>query len=308
MNNTVFNYLVFPGFLFSFFLTAVVGILVSWIDRKVTARVQWRKGPPLLQPLYDLIKLTGKETVLPKNGAQVVFLMAPIIGLAGVAIVSTMLWMTLFDPTVGFTGDLIVLIYLLTLPSLAVIIGGFASGNRLASQGASREMKLILAYELPFIGAVAVAIINSGDTLRLNGLMANYAVSVSGIIALVVAVLVQQAKLALVPFDMAEAETEIMAGAVIEYSGVTLFVHKLTRMMMLFAVPMFVVVAFLGGIDFSSTGGILLGIVKYVALVVVIVLIRNTAPRLRIDQAIKFFWGPVAVLTVIAIILALIGH
>ena len=73
MNNPFFNYIVFPGFIF----TAVVGIIASWIDRKVTARVQWRKGPPFLQPLYDLIKLSGKETILPKGGAKITFLFAP---------------------------------------------------------------------------------------------------------------------------------------------------------------------------------------------------------------------------------------
>jgi NADH-quinone oxidoreductase subunit H len=304
MNNPIFSLLIFPGFVF----TAIIGILVSWIDRKVTARVQWRKGPPLLQPLYDLIKLSGKETILPKNGAQMLFLLAPIVGLAGVVFVSAMIWRSLIDPTEGFMGDLIVLLYLLTLPSISVIIGGFASGNSLASQGASREMKLILAYELPFILAAAVIIINCGYSIKLGDLTISYTVSFSGIIALIVAVICQQAKLALVPFDMAEAETEIMAGAIIEYSGVTLLVHKLTRMMMLFVVPMFVVAVFLGGIDFSTGGSAAIGFLKYVALLVVTVLIRNTAPRLRIDQAMRFFWGPVTILALIAVILALMGH
>ena len=303
MNNLFYNYIVFPGFIF----TAAVGIIASWIDRKVTARVQWRKGPPFLQPLYDLIKLSGKETILPKGGARVTFLLAPLVGLAGIVIVSTMVWKTLLNPSQGFVGDLIVLIYLLTIPSLALIIGAFASANPLASLGASREMKLILAYELPFIFAIAITVIQSGYSIKLGAFLGGWTWSLSGVIALVVAVICQQAKLALVPFDMAEAETEIMAGAIIEYSGMTLLVHKLTRMMMLFVLPMFLVVVFLGGISFTSIASIVFGLLQYVALLVVIVLIRNTAPRLRIDQAMKLFWGPITILAIIGVILALVG-
>ena len=127
-------------------------------------------------------------------------------------------------------------------------------------------------------------------------------------LALIVAVICQQAKLALVPFDMAEAETEIMAGAIIEYSGMTLLVHKLTRMMMLFVLPMFIVVVFLGGISFMTVGSAVVGVLKYVALLVVIVLIRNTAPRLRIDQAMKLFWGPIWLLSIVAVVLAYLGY
>ena len=106
---------------------------------------------------------------------------------------------------------------------------------------------------------------------------------------------------------VAEAETEIMAGAVIEYSGMILLVHKLTRMMLLFVVPMFIVVVFLGGISFASITSTVLGLLKYVALLVVIVLIRNTCPRLRIDQAIKLFWGPMTIIAIVAVILAFLG-
>ena len=304
LDNSFFIYLIFPGFIF----TALVGIVASWIDRKVTARVQWRKGPPLLQPLYDLIKLSGKETILPKGGSKFTFLLAPLLGLASIVIVSAMLWRTLLDPSTGFVGDLIVLIYLIAIPSLALIMGAFASANPLASLGASREIKLILAYELPFVFVVGIAIINHGNAIQLGSFISGWTWSISALIALVVAVLCQQAKLALVPFDAPEAETEIMGGAIIEYSGMTLLIHKLTRMMMLFVLPMFLVVVFLGGISFISVQSIVVGLLKYVALLVVIVLIRNTAPRLRIDQALRFFWGPVAILAVIGVILAFLGY
>lgn len=308
MVKAIFYFVIFPGFLF----TAVVGLLASWIDRKVTARVQWRVGPPWWQNFADFIKLLGKETIVPQGTSRATFLLAPIFGLAAVTIVSTLLWLTIINPASTFIGDLIVVLYLLTIPAIAVIIGGFASRNPLASLGASREMKLILSYELPFILVCLIPVIQAGGTIRLGEII-NYQInngmvlgSLSGGLAFIVAILCMQAKLTLAPFDIPEAEQEIMAGPYIEYSGPTLAVFKLTRQMMLFVVPMFLVVLFLGGIIFSGWH-ILWGILKYVILLVIIVLIRNTNPRVRIDQAVKFFWGPMTLLAIIAVLLALLG-
>jgi NADH-quinone oxidoreductase subunit H len=211
-------------FIFGFFFTGIIGLFASWIDRKLTARIQYRVGPPLLQPLNDVLKLLGKETLIPFGAAKYTFLTAPLIGLVSVMVVSTILWVNTMNPQQTFVGDLIVVIYLLLVPSLSVIIGGFASGNPLASLGASREMKLILSYELPFILAILVPVIHSGLSIRLGDIMVTQAqngiiaFTWSGGLALVIAVLCMQAKLALVPFDMPEAETEIAHGVLIEYS------------------------------------------------------------------------------------------
>jgi NADH-quinone oxidoreductase subunit H len=308
MVKALFYFVVFPGFLF----TALVGLLASWVDRKVTARVQWRVGPPILQPVYDFVKLLGKETIVPQAGSRFTFLLSPLLGLAAVTIVSTLLWLAMISPQETFLGDLIVIIYLLAIPSISVILGGFASGNPLASLGSSREIKMILAYELPFIMAIFIPVIKAHGVIRLGDLLQHqwsnsiFLNSWSGFIAFVVAMICMQAKLSLVPFDIPEGETEIIAGPYIEYSGVALAIYKLTRWMMLFVVPMFLVVMFMGGIIFGRWH-ILWGILKYVLLLMIIILMRNTNPRLRIDQAIKFFWGPMTVLAVIGIFFAFLG-
>ena len=130
--------------------------------------------------------------------------------------------------------------------------------------------------------------------------------SVSGVLALIVAIITIQAKLTLVPFDIPEAETEIMGGPFVEYSGPPLAVLKLTRMMMLFTLPMLLVLLFFGGVNFHGWS-ILWSILKYVLFLVLITLIRNTNPRLRIDQALKFLWGPVTFLGIVAVVLASLG-
>ena len=73
--------------IFGFFLTALIGLFASWVDRKVTARVQYRVGPPVLQPLIDLVKLLGKETMVPKGASKFSFLAAPLLGLGSVILV-----------------------------------------------------------------------------------------------------------------------------------------------------------------------------------------------------------------------------
>ena len=298
--------------LYGFILTAVLGLIASWIDRKVTARIQYRKGPPFFQPFIDIIKLLGKETLIPSGASKAMFVVAPVLGFGSVVIVSTLLWVNNSNLFNSFLGDIIVVIYLLAIPSISIMIGGFASGNPLARIGSSREMKLLLAYELPFVLAILVPIIKSGFSLKLsdilsfqaqNGAFAEYA---SGILALIVCVLVMQAKLGLVPFDIAEAETEIMAGPIIEYSGTGLALFRLMKNMLLFTLPFFLIILFLGGLNFNGIN-ILYSVIKYVVLLVIIVLIRNTNPRVRIDQAMRFFWGPVTGVAVIAVILAVIG-
>jgi len=308
MIKTLFYFLIVPGFLF----TALIGLVTTWIDRKVSARVQWRQGPPWFQPFADVFKLMGKETITPEGGSKITFLSAPLIGLAAVTLVSTMLWLLNADPKVSFVGDLIVIIYLLTLPSLAIIIGGSASRNPLSALGASREMKLILAYELPFILAAFTVVAKVGSIIMGNiigyqGIHGFLAFSFSGAIAFLVSLLVVQAKLGYAPFHIAEAEQEIMGGPLLEYSGPPLAVFKLVNAMLLFTLPVFMITLFLGGIDISSWIGILWFAIKYVIIVTLVVLIKNTNPRIRIDQAVRFFWGPVTVAAALGFILALFG-
>jgi NADH-quinone oxidoreductase subunit H len=298
----LFYYLIAPGFIFSL----VLGALTSWIDRKLTARLQYRVGPPWYQSFADILKLLGKETIVPEGSARLVFLAAPLLGLAAATLTSTLLCLFNLYPAESFGGDLIVIVYLLTIPSLAIILGGAASRNPLASLGVSREMKLILAYELPFLIAVATIIAKSGSLLFMNVIssQANHGIflfSLSGFLAFLVSLLVVQAKLGLVPFDIPEAEQELMAGPLLEYSGTPLAVFKMTKLILFFCLPILLITLFMG------SGGIWWFILKYVIIITLLVLIKNTNPRLRIDQALRFFWGPVTSLAIIAFLLAVLG-
>ncbi|MBN2097294.1 MAG: NADH-quinone oxidoreductase subunit H [Candidatus Omnitrophica bacterium] len=304
---------IFYFIVYGFLLTAVIGLLASWVDRKLTARVQYRAGPPILQPLIDLIKLLGKETLIPRGACKTTFLMAPVLGLSSVILVSTLLWVNNINSANSFLGDWIVVLYLLTIPSISIIIGGFSSGNPLASLGASREMKLVLGYELPFVLVMLVPVIKSGFSIRIGEILsfqAGHGVMVgsfSGTLALIVAILCMQAKLGLVPFDIPEAETEIVSGPLVEYSGTALAIYRLMKNMLLFVLPFCLIILFMGGIPHTSVWAMVSGSLKYLGLVALITVIRNTNPRVRIDQAVRFFWGPLTMLAIIAVLLALKG-
>ena len=300
----VFAVLVFPGFLF----TTAIGLASSWIDRKVTARLQWRVGPPWYQPIADILKLFGKETIVGEGSSKATFLSAPYVGFAAVVVVSAILWMASINPDSGFVGDLIVVLYLLYVPSLALIVGGSASGSPFAALGASREMKLMLAYELSFLIAVFTLVIKNGGIVSLGGMVAYQQAGgamigqgVSTVIAFIVALVYVPAKLAVGPFDIPEAECELIAGPYTEYSGTPLAMFKITKAMLLCLLPVLLITLF--GVSAWNPWAIL----WYVLILVFIVLLKNTNPRLRIDQALRFFWGPMFVLSLVGIILAALG-
>ena len=306
----LFYFLVFPGLLFA----GITGGFLSWFDRKLTAKVQFRKGPTILQPFYDFFKLLlVKEPMTPKKGHQPCSFSLPFF------LFLEPLWPEYLSccPCLisqpEFRGDLLVIFYLLTIPSFSYIIGSLASGNPLAAVGGSREMKLILSYELTFLLVIAGVIMKCGQQFDLDSIIQTqqatspFIGSVSGVLLFIVAIFCIQAKLALVPFDMPEAEAEITEGIFIEYSGVPYALIKLTKYIMLFVLPSLLTAILLGG--FSLDGiNILWTILKVLGIVLLLTLFRNTNPRIRIKQVVRFFLIWMNLIAIIAIVLIAFGY
>ncbi len=304
-----FSVLVFPGLLF----VSIVGLLLAGLDRKVLARMQKRKGPPIVQPFYDFFKLMGKETIIPDAANRKVFLAAPIIGFVSLVV------MMLFIPIFGYSplstqGDMIILLYLLTIPAVALILGGSASGSPYAGIGISREMVTMMAYELPLvIVLLAVAKAAGGDTLcfsmgeitlfqQTEGLLITNWKLIPAAIAFL---LVIPAEVGTQPFDVAEAETEICEGPLVEYSGAPLAMFKLNTAIKMFVMTALFTVLFFGGID---TGIIALNALILVAICAVLTIITMTlahaiCARLKIEHLFKFYWTIVSALAAISLIL-----
>ena len=309
----LFHVLVFPGLLF----VCVIGLLLAGIDRKTLARMQKRIGPPIVQPWYDFLKLMGKETIVPANANRAVFLGAPVVGLASLVV------MMLFIPIFGYSAfsggaDLIVILYLLTIPAVCLIVGGSSSGSPYAGIGISREMVTMMAYELPLIiTLLGVAKVVGGETLVFsmrsisnwqlaNGcLIAHWAL----IPAAIAFLLIIPAEVGTQPFDVAEAETEICEGPLVEYSGAPLGVFKLNTAIKMFIMTGLFTTLFLGGID---TGMVWLNVIIYVAISIGLTVLTMTIPhaicaRLKIEKLFKFYWTIVAGLAALSLILVWFG-
>ena len=253
------NILIFPGFLFCF----VIGLLLCGIDRKVVARMQKRVGPPVLQPFYDFFKLCGKETIVPAAANRTTFMLAPLIGLAALVVIQ--LFIPIFNYRVfrsmSEVADVIVILYLLLIPAVAVMMGGAASGSPYAGVGLSREMVTVLAVELPLVMvllsvAKAVGNVVPGKELvfSLSGIVeyqAKYGCLLlrpSMIPAAIAMLLIIPGETGNHPFDAAEAETEICEGLLAEYSGAPLGIYKLSHAVKMLTLTSLFVALFLGGI------------------------------------------------------------
>ena len=216
------------------------GLFYKGIDRKLSAHMQGRIGPPIRQPFRDVIKLFTKENIIPENSIPWVFNFAPLVGL--IATISILLYLPIggFEPLLANKGDLILILYLLIIPSLAMVIGGFASGSPYATIGAQREMATMIAYEFP----LAIIIISIAWKLSIDGVNNVFALSsiasspiwntagplgfIGFIILLLALIIVTPAELSKIPFDAPEAETEIAGGLLAEYSGRNLAMFYLT--------------------------------------------------------------------------------
>ena len=305
--SSIFYTLVFPGLLF----TALVGLLLTWVDRKVAAVVQSRVGPPWFQPYADIGKLLAKKMIVPEGSDIISFMAAPLLALAGATLSAVIILRAVLNPGAGFVGDLIVLIYLSILPSVALIIGGGASRSPFGAIGAGREMSMILSYELGFLLALFTVIIKTrsvvlGDIVAYQAAHGPIIFSLSGIIAFVVAMYGMQAKLGYLPFDIAEADTELIGGPLAEYSGSGLAVFRLSRAMMFFYLPVLMVILFLGATTLTVVS-IISFVLKLLVVLVLIIVVKTTHARLRLDQALRLFWGKLLVAALIGVGLALLG-
>jgi len=300
------------------------GLVYKGIDRKLSAHMQGRIGPPIRQPFRDVVKLFTKENIVPENAIPWIFNLAPLVGL--VATISILLYLPLggFQPLFPGKGDLILILYLLIIPSLAMVIGGFSSGSPYATIGAQREMATMIAYEFP----LAIIIITIAWRLSMQGVTNVFALSsiaatpvwniagplgfIGFIILLLVLVIITPAELSKIPFDSPEAETEIAGGLLAEYSGRNLAMFYLTDGVKTVVMASLIVALFfpynlspLFGLE--SYPAFAVDIAFYLAKVFLVILfsvtlIRVAVARLKIDQIVYTYWVPLTLLSLVGLI------
>jgi formate hydrogenlyase subunit 4 len=288
----------------------LIAPLCEGVLRKVTARLQSRRGPPLCQPYFDLLKLLGKEDIESGESPALQRFVARL-SLAAVLTVACLVPMGFPAPMNG-AGDVILLIYLLTLCGICTLLGGLAAGSTYSLLGIGREMMTMIALEPLFAIALLIGAVHVGS-FRLDAVLNGSVYAVegmpwSGLILLVVMVLSFQAFVQRVPFDMSAAETEIMEGPLMEYSGPKLALFKYAHMARLVVHSgLFVALFAPWGSGLAFPLGWLLFWAKVLVVVLVVTVVAATHARYRIDQAIRYFAGLLAA-AFAALALASYGH
>ena len=323
--------LVFPGVLFLFAFST----FAEWFDRKVYARLQNRIGPlhtgaaGLLQPAADFIKLLCKEDVTPTGADKGIFNALPLFSFA--AALTAFLMIPIFRvhlPFTSFPGDLIVIIYVLSIPTIVYFLAGWHSTNYFAMLGSFRNLTQLFGYEVPLFLALLAPAMLAGAWQGDVWMSANWQISSIGsfymqhpylipvnVIGFIVALIALQAKLERVPFDAPEAETEIVAGALTEYSGKKLALFRLTIDIELVTGSALIAAIFLGGFvlppvmlgtfDVSAILSFVLFFLKTLFVIGLLSLMRALMGRLRIDQTIAFSWRWLAPMSLLQILIAI---
>jgi NADH-quinone oxidoreductase subunit H len=290
----------------------VVGLL-SWIERKVMARVQMRPGPTrvgpfgLLQPMADLLKFVFKEEVVPTQANTFLYIAAPLVSLIPAFLMFSVVpfapWLQVTDLNVG-------LLFIFALTSLGVYgiaLGGWASNSKYPLMGAMRSSAQMISYELSLTLSV-VGVLLIANTLSLRELVISQQSTWLGFIprwniflqpvAFVVYVISGVAETNRLPFDLAESEQELVAGWHTEYSSMKFLMFMMAEYANLIAVSSLATVLFLGGWNGPMFGPrwlqLILPIVWFTVkiglFVFFYVLLRSTIPRFRYDQLMKFGW------------------
>jgi NADH-quinone oxidoreductase subunit H len=287
---------VFPGFGF----IVACAFLFEWIDRRTIARLQARVGPPWFQPLADMLKLLSKESVLPRQADRPICTALPIVSLAAV------LTAALYIPVGGrvvyaFEGDLIVVLFLLSLPALFYFLAGWVSGGIYSIMGGSRSVLQYFSYEVPFLMALSAPAILTGSW-SISEIVQQQAnagwIMLVQPLGFLLAVLGLIGKLKRVPFDIPKAKSEVVAGPLTEFSGWKLALWHLTVDIQTVAGIFLLVNAFLGGGNLAFVqGSPSLGLVragafaaKALAMLLTLSVTSALYARLRIDQLASLGW------------------
>lgn len=293
----------FIGVLLLITVLMVVDILLVWIERKVVARFQDRIGPNrlgpfgLIQPFADIIKLMIKEDITPGGADKVVYNIAPMLSMMSVLI----LWAVVpLAPTILGVDLNIGVLYIIAagaIGTLSIIMAGWASNNKFALIGAFREVAVMISFEIPMLATMLIPTIlagSMGTAAIIEGQNIWYfLLSPLGALIFLIAAI---AELGRAPFDMGEAESEIVAGYNIEYSGMKFGMFYAGELLHAFTFGGFWAILFFGGYRFFGLEQVspflAVAVILFKAFIGywIIMWVKYTLLRIRIDHMLSFNW------------------
>ena len=294
--------LLFPGGIF----LLGWGLFFEFLDRKLVARFQNRVGPRWFQPLADWVKLLAKEEIIPDGVNAGLFLALPVVALAGALTAALYVPMAGWMPSSSFRGDLVVTLYLLSMMTLCIGLAGANTMDRFSLLGATRALTQLFSYEAPFLLALLGPALAAGSW-QISDVNAyahnNLWMILYQPIGFLVAIVGLMGKLELPPFDAPEAETEIVSGALTEYSGRGLALFKIGRNVELVVGLSLVAAFYLGGLSNP-----LEFILKTLGLLLLTAGLQSLFARLRIDQTVGLWWRIGAILALVQLLAILAGQ
>jgi NADH-quinone oxidoreductase subunit H len=283
-------------------LSFALVILTIWVERKLYARVQDRLGPNrvgpwgIFQTIPDMIKIFTKEYITPDGADKVTYNLAPILAVSAVMLI----WAVVpFAPTF-FGSDINVgVLYVVAvgaIGALGIILAGWSSNNKYALLGAFRAVSQMVSYEVPMVLALLVPVI-LGGTMGINSLVKaqNMWFVLLAPLAAFIFFISSQAEVGRAPFDLLEAESEIVAGFQVEYSGLKFGMFFVGEFLHAFTISALFSALFLGGwrgpwAEQVPILGLAYFIIKTSIVYFFVILLRIAAPRMRIDQMLNFNW------------------
>jgi len=308
MSVSLIKMIVFPGFIF----LGVLGMIFEYVDRILCARLQNRKGPPWFQPFADFIKMASKEDVIPREADSQMFKLAPLLAVTATVVSAFYIpmWGGEGGALLSFTGDAVVVIYLLTIPTVSYFLAGWYSTSLYSTVGAVRTLTQLFAYEVPLFLVILAPGILAG-TWSLSEMNAFYSqnplLCVTNIVGFLVAIVALQGKLERTPFDIPEAKTEIVGGTFTEYSGRLLAFLKLTHSIKAVVGAALVSAIFLPfGMELGGVLGCAVFIAKIAAIMFILAVFKAAMARLRIEQMVDFCWRYVAPAAVLQLLISMV--
>ena len=285
----LFRVLVFPGFLF----LVILALLLEWLDRKLVARFQGRIGPPWYQPCADILKLFAKEDILPQGTNLTFASILPLISFASV--LTTAFYVPVaFQTTPSFQGDFVVVLFLLSMPSLVYFLAGWATRGVYSVVGGNRSLLQYFSYEVLFLLAVSGTAITSGSWsiagIR-NAQVQNGAFFLPQFAGFILAMIGLIGKLKRSPFDIPKAKSEVIAGPLTEYSGKKLAIWYLTNHLQTVTGLSLMIHCYFGNLwQMNTPTGFIIFQLLLVMLQALLSAVSAIYARLRIDQLIHMNW------------------
>lgn len=299
-------------------LIIIVGLfayLFGWIERKFIARMQSRHGPTyvgkfgILQNLADLLKLISKENIIPSNSDQPLFSLSIPLMVAAVLITLFLIPLTQSYVGIGTSIALIVVFMVLSFMPLLVFLAGWTSGNKFASIGAERSVVMLISYEIPLILVIAAVamLANSYSFTSIISAQSHYWFAILMPIGLLVFFIIMLAEMERPPFDLREADSELIAGWLTDVSPPYYALILFLDYVRLFVGALLISVLFLGGyMGPSILPPLAWTLIKVILISLFVVVIRSTTVRMRIDRVLKLGWAYLTPLAVVNLLLTFV--